>query len=613
MSDAIRKVSFAKPAVDLKKLGGGKIILRSSQKIGNYPKSLSTWIIQWAKKTPNAIFLADRSGKGNSWRKITYQQFLTQVESVAQALLNRGLSVERPVAILSDNSVDNALLLFGAMHIGIPVVPISPAYSLMSNDFSKLKYILGLTTPGLIYVGDGEKFSRALNNNGFNGAEIVFSANAPVGINATDFAELVSANPTSDVKTNETKVGPDTIAKILFTSGSTGQPKGVINSQRMLCSNQQAVSQVWTFLDKKPPVTIDWLPWNHTFGGNHNLNMILRSGGAMYIDDGKPALGIIEKTVANLKEISPSIYFNVPRGYDMLIPYFENDPGLRDIFFKNLDVIFYAAAALTQSTWEKLEKLSTQTTGRRISMLSGWGATETAPDCTQVYWPISKAGVIGLPIPGTEIKLVPNKEKLEMRVRGPNVMPSYFKDPVLTKKVFDEDGFYCIGDAAMFEDPRDPSKGIVFDGRISENFKLSTGTWVSVGSLRTSIVACANNVIQDIVIAGHDRDEIGILVFPNILGCRSLCPDLTPEAPVDELIENKNVRAALLNGLKEHNAESFGSSTSIARARFMSEPADIDANEITDKGYINQRAVLSQRKSLVTRLYGIDNKNILIK
>jgi feruloyl-CoA synthase len=498
------------------------------------------------------------------------------------------------------------------MHVGIPVVPISPAYSLMSGDFGKLKHILEMTNPGLVYVADGEKFVKALKNINFNVSEVVVSSNPPVGIDSTDFEELLMVIPTSEVETHKKKVGPDTIAKILFTSGSTGQPKGVINNQRMLCSNQQAMSQVWTFLDKKPPVTVDWLPWNHTFGGNHNLNMILRNGGTMYIDGGKPVPGIIEKTVANLREISPSIYFNVPRGYDMLIPYFERDLVLREVFFKNLDVIFYAAAALTQSSWGKLEDLSKQTIGRRLFMLSGWGATETSPDCTQVYWPISKAGVIGLPIPGTEIKLVPNEEKLEVRVRGPNVMPGYYKDPVLTEEAFDEEGFYCMGDAGKLEDPLNPIKGIVFDGRVSENFKLSTGTWVSVGNLRTTIVACADHVIQDLVVTGHDRDEIGVLVFPNVLGCRALCPELAVETPVGELIENKKVRAALTGGLKVHNQANFGSSTTVARARFMSEPPNIDANEITDKGYINQRAVLSQRQNLVNLLYSHDDKNMLI-
>ena len=399
----------------------------------------------------------------------------------------------------------------------------------------------------------------------------------------------------------------------MFTSGSTGDPKGVINTQRMLCSNQQAMSQVWKFLEEKPPVTIDWLPWNHTFGGNHNLNMILRNGGTMYIDGGKPAPGIIEQTVTNLKEVSPTIYFNVPRGYDMLLPYFEEDAQLRETFFKNLDVIFYAAAALTQTAWERIEKVAEQATGKRIMMLSGWGATETSPDCTQVHWPISKAGVIGLPIPGTEIKLVPNEDKLEIRVRGPNVMPGYWKQDDLTREIFDEDGFYCIGDAVRFEDPLSPSKGVVFDGRVSENFKLSSGTWVSVGNLRTAVVASADNVIQDCVIAGHDRSEIGILVFPNILGCRSLCPDLPEGASLNDVIVHENVRDALLTGLQRYNSANVGSSSKIARALLMTEPPSIDANEITDKGYMNQRAVLGRRAELVARLFTEDRANIIIK
>jgi len=605
-------VSFAKPAVDVEKLSDGGVVLRSPQPIGAYPESQSAWIIKWAKETPNSIFLADRSREESSWRKITYQEFLSQITSVAQALLNRGLSAERPVAILSDNSIDNALLLYGAMHVGIPVVPISPAYSLMSDDFGKLKHILEVTNPGLVYVSNGEKFAKALKNINFDGTEVVVSSNAPAGIDSTDFEELLTVIPTTEVETNKKKVGPDTIAKILFTSGSTGLPKGVINTQRMLCSNQQAIAQVWTFLEEKPPITLDWLPWNHTFGGNHNLNMILRNGGTMYIDGGKPAPGIIEQTVANLREISPTIYFNVPRGYDMLIPYFEKDAELRKVFFKDLDVIFYAAAALTQSSWEKLEILSEKTIGKRVFMLAGWGATETAPDCTQVYWPISKAGVIGLPIPATEIKLVPNEEKLEIRVRGPNVMPGYYKDPVLTKEVFDEEGYYCIGDSAKLEDTLDPRKGIVFDGRVAENFKLSTGTWVSVGNLRTAVVASADNVIQDVVVTGHDRDEIGILVFPNVQGCRSLCPDLPIDAQIDVLVQSKNVRAALESGLSAHNEKNKGSSMRVARARFLIEPPNIDANEITDKGYINQRAVLQRREELVIQLYSSEMQNILI-
>ena len=606
-------IPMASPEVEVENLGDGGVILRSPQPIGEYPDSQNAWLVAWAEETPDAIFVADRTGPNGEWRRVSYKDFLTQVKSIGQALLNRNLSVDRLVAILSDNAVDNALLLFGAMHVGIPVVPISPAYSLMSQDFGKLKYIIGMVSPGLVYVADGEKFGNALKAIDIGEVEIVVSKNSLKTGKSTLFGDLLATEPTTDVDQAYAKVGPDTIAKILFTSGSTGQPKGVINTQRMLCSNQQAMAQCWSFVSEKPPVVVDWLPWNHTFGGNFVLNMTLRNGGTIYVDGGKPAPGIIEQTVANLKDISPTIYNNVPRGFDMLLPYLESDAELRESFFKNLDIIFYAAAALTQTAWERLEVLSGKATGQRVMMLSGWGSTETAPDNTIVYWPIKKAGVIGLPIPGTEIKLVPNEDKLEVRVRGPNIMPGYWKQEELTKEVFDEDGFYCIGDAARYEDPLDPRKGIVFDGRVSENFKLSTGTWVSVGNLRTTVVAAADNVIQDAVIAGHDRDEIGILVFPNIVGCRALCPDLEAEAPLDEVIEQPSVRQALVEGLQSHNINNPGSSTRIMRALIMTEPPNIDANEITDKGYMNQRAVLSRRAGMVEILFADTGGNIVIE
>tara|TARA_B100001964_G_scaffold21926_1_gene22081 strand:+ start:169 stop:2010 length:1842 start_codon:yes stop_codon:yes gene_type:complete len=608
-----KMIPMASPEVEVENLGDGGVILRSPQPIGEYPDSQNAWLVAWAEETPDAIFVADRTGPNGEWRRVSYKDFLAQVKSIGQALLNRNLSVDRLVAILSDNAVDNALLLFGAMHVGIPVVPISPAYSLMSQDFGKLKYIIGMVSPGLVYVADGEKFGNALKAIDIGEVEIVVSENSPKTGKSTLFGDLLATEPTTDVDQAYAKVGPDTIAKILFTSGSTGQPKGVINTQRMLCSNQQAMAQCWSFVSEKPPVVVDWLPWNHTFGGNFVLNMTLRNGGTIYVDGGKPAPGIIEQTVANLKDISPTIYNNVPRGFDMLLPYLESDAELRESFFKNLDVIFYAAAALTQTAWERLEVLSGKATGQRVMMLSGWGSTETAPDNTIVYWPIKKAGVIGLPIPGTEIKLVPNEDKLEVRVRGPNIMPGYWKQEELTKEVFDEDGFYCIGDAARYEDPLDPRKGIVFDGRVSENFKLSTGTWVSVGNLRTTVVAAADNVIQDAVIAGHDRDEIGILVFPNIAGCRALCPDLAEEAPLDEVIEQPSVRQALVEGLQSHNINNPGSSTRIMRALIMTEPPNIDANEITDKGYMNQRAVLSRRAGMVEILFADTGGNIVIE
>jgi len=597
-------LNLAEPAVELNRKDNGEILLKSSDIIGAYPKNLGVWVAKWAEKTPDNIFLAEKIDNDNFWNEITYQDFLKKTKSVGQALIDRKLSIERPVAILSDNSIDNALLLFGAMHVGIPVVPISPAYSLMSQDLGKLKKILQITSPGLVYASDNNKFLRALNITELSNTEKVVSTNLTDDNSFVEFNTLVDTNSTSDVGEAYSEVNHDTIAKILFTSGSTGQPKGVINTQRMLCSNQQAISQVWKFLEDKPPVTVDWLPWNHTFGGNHNLNMILRNGGTLYIDSGKPAPGLIDKTVANLKEISPTIYFNVPRGFDMLLPYFETDNRLRETFFRNLDVIFYAAAALTQSTWDKLEALSRQTIGEQVMMLSGWGATETAPDCTQVYWPISKAGVIGIPIPSTKLKLTPNEGKLEIKVKGPNVTPGYWKQPELTKRAFDEEGYYRIGDAVRFEDIEKPEKGIIFDGRVAENFKLSSGTWVSVGNIRTDILAKIDRVAQDIVIAGHDRQEIGILIFPNINSCKKLCRPISEETSNEEILRHKNVINELLVGLNEYNLKNKSTSRKVARALFLVDPPDIDSNEITDKGYINQRAVLEGRSNYVSKLFG---------
>ena len=613
MADSpIKLVSMAEPGVIVEGIGGGGMILRSPQELGAYPDSQSDWIAEWAAKTPETTFVADRSGADGDWRRVGYADFFQQVKCIGQAVLNRGLSVDRPVMILSDASVNHALLNYGAMHVGVPVTPVSAAYSLMSQDFGKLKYILSVVTPGLIYVEDGSKFAKALSSVDLDGAEVVVAQNPPDGMDVTAFDDLLSVAPTEAVDEAAAKVGPDTIAKFLFTSGSTGQPKGVINTQRMLCSNQQGMAQVWTFLEDHPPVTVDWLPWNHTFGGNHNINMMLRNGGTMYIDAGKPAPCLIEQTVANLKEISPTLYYNVPRGFDMLLPFMEKDPALRDNFFKDLDVIFYAAAALTQQAWERIENLSVQSLGEKVMLVSGWGATETAPDCTHVHWPISKAGVIGVPIPGTELKLIPNEEKLEIRVRGPNVMPGYWKNEELTAEMFDEDGFYCIGDAVKFEDPDRPEKGIVFDGRVSENFKLSSGTWVFVGGLRTNVVNAVQNIIQDTAIAGQDEAELGILVFPNIAGCRALCPDLAADASLAEVIARPEVRDALKAGLQAYNTEHPGSSTRIKRALLMDEPPNIDANEITDKGYLNQRAVIARRAALVEKLYSDDEAVILI-
>ncbi len=596
------RLSFAPPALDIQPLHDGGMILKSPQALAPYARCLGEYLLHWGSTQPERLFLAERDAHGG-WRRLCYGEALASVRNIAQALLDRKLSIERPLVILSDNSIAHALMALAAMHVGIPVAPISSAYSLVSKDYVKLKHILGLLEPGAIFVQDGAKFAPALKAAALPGVEVIAVANLPEDRTATAFAELLSTPAGPSVDQAFRFLDPDTVAKILFTSGSTGLPKGVINTQRMLCSNQQMIAQIWPFLSEKPPVIVDWLPWNHTFGGNHNFNMMLRHGGSVYIDEGKPAPGLIERTVANLREISPTIYFNVPRGYDMLLHYLERDEALAANYFAKLDLIFYAAAALPQTLWERLEDLAIKVRGARVRMVSSWGSTETAPMVTAVHFDIERAGVIGLPTPGVELKMVPNAGKMEMRIRGPNVTPGYFKRDDLTRAAFDADGFYCIGDAGRFADPQDPAKGIEFDGRIAEDFKLSSGTWVHVGTLRIKAIAAGAPIIQDCVITGHDREDIGLLVFPNPVGCRSLCPEAAADAPLSTLLEAPQLRQKMAAALAQLADKGSGSSTYPTRALLMADPPSIDDNEITDKGYINQRAVLLRRAALVERLY----------
>jgi feruloyl-CoA synthase len=594
-------IRFAAPRVDVRTLPDGGMVLRSPQRLEPYCRNLGDMLEHWGAETPEAIFLAERAGQG--WRRISYGETLQSVRAIAQALIERKLSVERPVVILSDNSIDHALVAFAAMHVGIPVAPVSPAYSLMSKDFGKLKYALELIEPGLIFVADATPFATALKAVDLKGAELVTSSPAPEGILATPLRDLLNIRTTAAVQSAREKVGPDTIAKILLSSGSTDMPKGVITTQRMLCSNQQAIYQLWPFLSEQPPVLIDWLPWNHTFGGSFCLNLVLRHGGTMYIDDGKPAPHLIGKTLANLREISPTVYFNVPRGYDMLLPHLEKDEALRSTFFRHLDMLFYAAAALPPALWGRLEDVAIAARGVRVPMIAAWGATETAPGATIVHFPIERAGYIGLPIPGCEIKLVPNSGRLEIRARGHNITPGYWKRPDLTQNAFDEEGFFKTGDGGRFAEPEKPEMGLEFDGRLSEDFKLTSGTWVNVGSVRVRAVSAGSPVIQDAVVTGHNQDEIGLLVFPNLDGCRSLCADIPADAPLARLIGDPRVRARIEDALRKLAEESSGGSTLPTRVLLLDEPPSIDANEITDKGYINQRAVLMRRAALVERLH----------
>jgi feruloyl-CoA synthase len=407
-------------------------------------------------------------------------------------------------------------------------------------------------------------------------------------------------------------VDGDTVAKILFTSGSTGQPKGVINTQRMLCANQESIAMVWPFLALRPPVVVDWLPWNHTFGGNHNLNMVLRHGGTLYIDEGKPMPALIGRSIANLRDVSPTLYFNVPRGYAALLDHLETDDSLQAKFFQTLDLLFYAAAALPQSLWDRLERISLKVRGGKVPFVASWGLTETAPMVTVVHYPLDRPGNIGVPAPGNAVRLVPEGDKLEVRVKGANVTPGYFKAPQLTEQAFDADGWLRTGDAARLADPHDPAAGLLFDGRTAENFKLSSGTWVNVGMLRTAVIAAGSPVIEDAVITGHDRDEIGVLIFPSAAGLRALCSPGGAQKSLAELVAEPAVRAALAEGLARHNRQARGSSTRIARAMLLTDPPSIDANEITDKGYLNQRAVLRARQALVARLYALEAEEVIV-
>lgn len=601
---------FAPAAVDLQRLSGGRLLLRSPMPLGEVPRAVGDVLERWAAAAPDRLFLAEPAREGG-WRRVTYGEALAAARSIGQALLDRGLGLERPLAILSENSVDHALLGLGAMHAGVPVVPISTAYSLVSKDHAKLRAILQIVDPGLVFVSDGETYAGAIEAAMPAGPNVVTAGRMPpthAGRGAVMLGELLATRPGPALDAAFAKLGPDTVAKILFTSGSTGEPKGVINTQRMLCSNQEAIARMWPFLDERPPVVVDWLPWSHTFGGNHNFYMVLWHGGALHVDPGKPAPGLIEKTVAALKSVSPTLYFNVPRGFDVLLPYLEADEALRGTFFRELDAVFYAAAALPQSLWDRLAEVSMAARGHRVTMVSAWGATETSPMVTSVHFPIDRPGVIGLPAPGTEVLMVPAAggdaaaTKWELRVRGPNVTPGYHKRPDLTRAAFDEEGFYRIGDAGKLADPEDPARGIVFDGRIAEDFKLMSGTWVHVGTLRTRIIAACAPVVEDAVVTGHDREMVGALLFASESGIRRLCPDAPAGAPLAELVSLPAVRERVARGLLDTSPDG-GSSMRVQRALFLTAPPSIDAGEITDKGYLNQRRIRERRAAEVERVH----------
>jgi feruloyl-CoA synthase len=608
----VRQVRLRASGASLEHRADGAILVRANERLAAYPKILTDRIAHWASVAPGRICVAKRE-RGGGWRSLNYSQVYAAVRSIAAALLNRGLSADRPIAILSENDLEHLLLMLAGQHAGIPTAHLSPVYSLVSKDLAQLRHCLNLLTPGMVFASSGDKYLRAIEVAVSDEMELVVGCEPPEFRKATQFAQLLETKPTSAVDATHERIDPDAPAKFLFTSGSTGMPKAVINTHRMICCNQQMIAQVFGFLEDEPPVLVDWLPWNHTFGGNHNIGIALYNGGSFYVDEGKPGPAFIQETIRNLREIAPTVYFNVPKGYEDLLPALRADRQLRENFFSRLKLLFYAGAGLSQPVWDEYRALAEETCGERVVMVTGLGSTETAPMAIQTTWETDRAGVIGIPIPGVELKLAPQGSKLEARVRGPNITPGYWRQPELTRKAFDEEGFYKFGDAVRFLDPADVNKGFVFDGRFSEDFKLATGTWVSVGPLRARILSYFAPLVRDVVITGHDRDDVGMMIFVDGEACGVLCADMPPRAPFSAVLRHKAVRQRFQELLSAFAAESTGSSNRVSRAILLEEPPSLDAREITDKGSLNQHAVLEHRAALVEQLYSAEPGELIFR
>jgi len=606
----LRQARFWDPVIETRRTDDGVYYISQRDALQPYPDRLADRVVYWAEKDPERLFLADRGADGE-WRKITYGELLDSARRIGEALLEYGLSPEHPLVILSGNDIEHAQMAVACYYSGVPYAPLSPAYAQVSDDFGKLRGIFDLLQPGLVYVSDGKPFERALNE--------VVSADTPIVVvrntvreNTRLFADLVKTEPTEKVDAAYQAITPDTIVKFMFTSGSTGAPKGVITTNRMLCSNQAMVVDCYAFMADEPPVVLDWAPWNHVAGGSKVFNMVLYNGGTLYIDDGRPTPKDMGKTVRNLKEVQPTWYFNVPRGYEELVDAFDKDSDLRDNFFARVKMLMFAGAGLAQHTFDDLQRLAVESTGERVLVAAGLGSTESAPFALMCTWDEGVASNVGVPSRGLEMKLVPMDGKLECRLRGPNITPGYWKEPELTAKAFDEEGFYNLGDALKFVDPDDASRGFLFDGRTAENFKLLTGTWVSVGTLRAQMTNHFGGLIRDAVLTGLNENYIGALVLPSWPDCRDLIGEDAASLSDEEVAAHPKVRAEFEERLKSFAKKSTGSSNRVRSIILLDQPLSLDLGEVTDKGSVNQRAVLKYRADLVAEIYAGSDRVISI-
>lgn len=572
----------------------GTMLLTTPEALEAYPDVLSDRLVEWAHKAPTRLFMAQRAAD-DSWQGIDYAQAYARMRQIAQALLDRGLSAQRPVLIMSANSTDHALLALAGMYVGVPTCAVAPAYAIASQDYAKLKHALAVLTPGLIYVERAGPFERAVRAVVPDDVEMVVADDSAFEHRAsTPWSRFTGVAASADVERARAAQAPDDVAKFLFTSGSTGMPKAVPNTHRMLCSNQQMLSQAFPFLQEAPPVLVDWLPWNHTFGGNQNLGISIYNGGSFYIDDGKPTERDITRTASALREISPTLYFNVPKGYEALLPHLQADLQLAKSFF-GARVIFYAGAALSEAVWQGYPELAQKVTGRTVPLMTSLGATETAPCSLAARVAAKVPGEVGVPNPGVEAKLVPGAGKLELRLRGPNIMPGYWRDPAKTADAFDEEGFYKIGDAVRFIDVEDPDLGMFFDGRVAEDFKLSSGVWVNVASIRAKALVAFAPLVRDVVVAGADRADIRALLVMDSAACQQATGSADLLAP--------DLRARLRETLSALKAQATGSSTVLAAVRVLVDELSFDAGEVTDKGSLNPRLIMQRRPDEVQALY----------